>query len=307
MRRRRPQKADSTSYFQHNGTLNRGTGGGVNALGGQSSTPPKTNALLVEVDLVEIAPIAIDGSVTTVDGVASDGRIVLLTAQADPTQNGIYKAHDGVAWDLWNSDAHVDGMICNILEGDIYQDTTWRLATDNDIDRGTTPLTFYQFPYLDLSTAITSATPGVLNIPGGPVPGTFTPIPNVVWRDVGGGYPATDKLAPLHLGPNPAGGVFTFSGFRWSGNYEISCNILCNHPATSGTIYVAILRNGGLYQEIIRRSITIAEERHEGSTNITVDAIGGDVIDVVFYDPTGVGYGVTVQEAYVDIRAGDRR
>lgn len=305
MRRRTPIPADGNSYGQNNGTLNRGDIT-ISPLSGLVAPSPSQNAILVEVDLVEVSPIAIDGSVVNVDGVACAGRLVLLTAQADPTENGIWRANSGAGWDPYNTAAHRDGLTVNILEGDVYQDSTWKLVTDNDIDRGTTALEFLQVPYLDHAKAVTSPAPGIINVPAaGTIPGTFTPIPNAVWATGANGFP--DELPPIHFGPNPLGGVFSFDGFRFSGSYYIDVSVLCNHPATSAVLCVAVAKNGAYVQEVIRRVITTVDERHHGGVNVTVDAVAGDRVDVFLYDPVLLGYAVNVQEVYVDIIAGNRR
>jgi hypothetical protein len=92
------------------------------------------------------------GAPLVVDGVtlALHDR-VLVTGQTVPSQNGLYyvttlgtgtngtwqRSSDG------NETGEIDaGMIVMVTEGDSYDDTQWKLITDNPIDIDVTPLTF---------------------------------------------------------------------------------------------------------------------------------------------------------------------
>jgi len=87
--------------------------------------------------------------VQTIDGVAGvAGDRVLVKAQTDPTENGIYTMLSG-SWTR-TADADVDsevtaGMAVFVEEGGLYGDSGWVLTTDNPISLGTDPLTFTQF------------------------------------------------------------------------------------------------------------------------------------------------------------------
>lgn len=94
------------------------------------------------------------GTPTVVDGVTlvANDR-VLVTGQNTASQNGIYyvatvgsgsngtwaRTSDG------NDNGEIEaGMIIMVTEGAIYQDTQWKLITDNPIDIGVTSLVFTQ-------------------------------------------------------------------------------------------------------------------------------------------------------------------
>jgi hypothetical protein len=94
------------------------------------------------------------GAPSQVDGVSlSLGDRILVTGQSTASQNGLYlvatlgsggngtwiRTGDG------NETGEIEaGMIIMVTEGVVYQDTQWKLITDNPIDIGTTPLTFTQ-------------------------------------------------------------------------------------------------------------------------------------------------------------------
>lgn len=94
------------------------------------------------------------GAPSQVDGVnLSANDRVLVTGQNTASQNGLYlvstlgsggngtwiRTGDG------NETGEIEaGMIIMVTEGVIYQDTQWKLITDNPIDIGTTALTFTQ-------------------------------------------------------------------------------------------------------------------------------------------------------------------
>jgi len=94
------------------------------------------------------------GAPSQVDGVSlSLGDRILVTGQSTASQNGLYlvatlgsggngtwiRTGDG------NETGEIEaGMIIMVTEGVVYQDTQWKLITDNPIVIGTTPLTFTQ-------------------------------------------------------------------------------------------------------------------------------------------------------------------
>jgi hypothetical protein len=303
MRRRVPVASDEASFYQNNGTLTNRRGRALVVNGQQNpGPPPTTNSLLVQAHLVSVGPAALDGTTTVVDGWDPDGLDVLLQAQADPTENGLWRAYNGADWVPINSAAHVDGVMVNILGGDVYHDTTWRLVTDNPIARGTTALTFYQWPPLDHAKATTIAGQALLVGAVG-----FTPVFGAEWVFPAGTFP-NGELNPIHVGPaDLAAGTFTFGPFRYSGNYNVGCSILCGFPTGAAIVAVALLKNGVYEQELIRRWVTATDERHYGASNVTVDAVAGDVLSVQFFDPAAAGYLLTLSEMYVDLVAGNRR
>jgi hypothetical protein len=92
------------------------------------------------------------GAPSQVDGVnlAEDDR-VLVTGQNTASQNGLYfvSSVGTGANGTWlrttdgNENGEVQaGMIVMVTEGTVYQDTQWKLTTDDPIVIGTTPLTF---------------------------------------------------------------------------------------------------------------------------------------------------------------------
>jgi hypothetical protein len=100
------------------------------------------------------------GAPNNVDGVTlSLNDRVLVTGQADPTQNGIYiittlgSGANGT-WarsnDTNETGELLAGTIVMVTEGVIYADTQWKLITDNPIAIGTTPLVFTQNYYANV-------------------------------------------------------------------------------------------------------------------------------------------------------------
>ena len=86
----------------------------------------------------------------TIDGVVLvAGDRVLVKAQTDGSQNGIYLAVDGGAWtrstDADTSAEVTAGMFTFVEEGSTLADTGWVLTTNNTITLGTTSLAFAQF------------------------------------------------------------------------------------------------------------------------------------------------------------------
>lgn len=93
--------------------------------------------------------IALDGSVTSLDGVSlSDGDRVLVKDQSTASENGIYVVDSG-GWtraDDANSDAEVTpGMFTFVEEGTENADSGWVLTTDAPITVDTTGLAFALF------------------------------------------------------------------------------------------------------------------------------------------------------------------
>jgi hypothetical protein len=106
------------------------------------------------------------GAPNNVDGVTlSLNDRVLVTGQADPTQNGIYiittlgSGANGT-WarsnDTNETGELLAGTIVMVTEGLIYADTQWKLITDNPITIGITPLVFTQNYYANVLHAGTS-------------------------------------------------------------------------------------------------------------------------------------------------------
>lgn len=91
--------------------------------------------------------IALTGTQTVDDVALTAGDRVLVKAQADATQNGIYVVADG-AWARAADFDDVDvtpGAFVFIEEGTANGDTGWVLTTDGDITVGVTALAFTQF------------------------------------------------------------------------------------------------------------------------------------------------------------------
>lgn len=94
------------------------------------------------------ANITLSGS-QTIDGVAlSAGDRVLVRAQTDGTENGLYVVQTGA----WNRATDADtsaevtpGLYVFVEEGATYADTGWVLSNDGVITLGTTSLNFIQF------------------------------------------------------------------------------------------------------------------------------------------------------------------
>ena len=94
------------------------------------------------------------GAPSQVDGVnLSANDRVLVTGQTTGNQNGLYLVSTlgSGSTGTWirtgdgNETGEIEaGMIIMVTEGVIYQDTQWKLITDNPIDIGTTALTFTQ-------------------------------------------------------------------------------------------------------------------------------------------------------------------
>jgi hypothetical protein len=97
---------------------------------------------------VSVSDITLSGE-QTVDGIALvTGDRILVTGQADASQNGIYVVDSG-AWPR-SEDAQVSadvtsGMYVLVTEGSTYAATSWVLTTSGAITLGTTALTFVQF------------------------------------------------------------------------------------------------------------------------------------------------------------------
>ncbi len=85
----------------------------------------------------------------TIDGVAidTDGDRVLLTAQTDAKENGIWVAHSG-AWTRptdFAAGADAQGAFMFVEEGTLYADTGWVCTTNDPAVIGTNDLAFTQF------------------------------------------------------------------------------------------------------------------------------------------------------------------
>jgi hypothetical protein len=96
---------------------------------------------------------------TAIQGVTlSAGVRVLLTAQTDASQNGIYVVAAGVGLQR-SEDANADsevtnGMLIGVTGGDLLNQVVWMLITADAISLGTTELTFQKFRSIhDLSVA----------------------------------------------------------------------------------------------------------------------------------------------------------
>lgn len=99
--------------------------------------------------------ISVNGSApNTVDGVTlSSGNRILVTAQTNPIDNGLYQVQTvGNAGNgTWVRTTDADetgeieaGMLVMVTEGTVYADSLWKLTTNNPIIIGTTALNFSQ-------------------------------------------------------------------------------------------------------------------------------------------------------------------
>lgn len=96
----------------------------------------------------DIDPIGLQiltGLQTIDDVVLVENDLVLLSLQADTTQNGIYIVRDG-AWsrsfDADNSLEIIASMLVIVQEGTVNADTIWMLTSNAPVTLGTTPLAF---------------------------------------------------------------------------------------------------------------------------------------------------------------------
>ena len=106
--------------------------------------------LKASVKFATTANIALDGSVTTVDGVTVvTGQRALVKNQSTASQNGIYVTSTTAAWTrATDADSNVEvtsGMFAFVEEGLVNGNTGWVLTTDNPITLNTTALAFTQF------------------------------------------------------------------------------------------------------------------------------------------------------------------
>ncbi len=94
------------------------------------------------------APLTLSAPPASIDGVSlAAGDRILLTAQADATQNGIYTYGATLtrATDADSSAKVTANLAAFVSEGTQYQDSAWQLKTNDPIVLGTTALTFGQF------------------------------------------------------------------------------------------------------------------------------------------------------------------
>jgi len=88
--------------------------------------------------------IALDGSVTVLDGIdITAGGIVLVRANTDKTENGIYIPLS-TGWLRWED--HRAGSLVIVLRGDVYEDTLWK-NINPDLDFGTTEIEYKKLPF----------------------------------------------------------------------------------------------------------------------------------------------------------------
>jgi len=128
------------------------------------------------VRVVTVSNVTLSGGApATVDGVSLtlEDRI-LVTAQTDATENGIYRvttvgSGSNGTWvrgrDANQSYEVLAGMTTMVSEGTTYADTFWKLTTDGEVTLGTTELTFEQHSTVEAKSianlsdvTITSAT-----------------------------------------------------------------------------------------------------------------------------------------------------
>lgn len=147
-----------------------------------SNTPPDPNAMSqprpTAVRAASTANINVGGARAAVDGytaIALDA--ILLVAQTDPKQNGVWIAH--TATSTWRRPilgeigygAHVNGLRVTAVYGTANQGKMWTLTTVNPIVLDTTELTF------TLSTSAAAASDQTLT---GMVWSDTPPTPNTI-------------------------------------------------------------------------------------------------------------------------------
>lgn len=104
---------------------------------------------------ISLSNIVLDGSApATVDGITlSEGDRVLVAGQTEKSENGIYAVEtagtgsNGVwerANDFDTNSGVSAGIVIMVTEGSDYEDTQWKLTTDDPITIGTTDLDFEQ-------------------------------------------------------------------------------------------------------------------------------------------------------------------
>jgi hypothetical protein len=144
------QMAAPTSALNLNSQKITNLADGTNASDG--ATYGQLMALVNGMDWKQSVRAATTASITlsglqTIDGVTlSAGQRVLVRAQADGSQNGIWLAQSG-AWtrpnDAVQGTLTADAAVF-VEEGTTYQDTQWRLTTNDAITVGTTLLAWSQ-------------------------------------------------------------------------------------------------------------------------------------------------------------------
>jgi len=117
---------------------------------GENTTSVVDNAVqgsLIEIPVCLAAStsnILLDGSVTVLDGIdLTTGGIVLVRANTDKTENGIYIPLS-TGWLRWED--HRAGSLVIVLRGDVYEDTLWK-NINPELDFGTTEIEYKKLPF----------------------------------------------------------------------------------------------------------------------------------------------------------------
>jgi hypothetical protein len=227
--------------------------------------------------VVTVTDIAITGGAPSqVDGVSlSLGDRILVTGQSTASQNGLYlvatlgsggngtwiRTGDG------NETGEIEaGMIIMVTEGVAYQDTQWKLITDNPIVIGTTPLTFTQ-NYS--ANSISGGTSNVTVFSNANVTISSAGTSNVLTISNTGAYvtgiiSATGNIIGGNLSTSGSGGDITGSGNILTGGFV---------SATGNVSGNYILGNGALLTGVITSVANI----NNGTSNITVVSSGGNI------------------------------
>ena len=242
--------------------------------------------------VVTVTDIALTGGAPNqVDGVnLSLNDRILVTGQTTGSQNGLYlvatvgsgsngtwtRTSDG------NENGEIEaGMIVMVTEGVVYQDTQWKLITDNPIYVGTTPLTFTQnysansisggtsnvTVYSNANVAISSAgTPNVLTVSnaGTYVSGLISATGNVVGNYFIGNGSQLTGLSATYGDSNVVTLLASFGSNSISTTGNVTASNLNSSNADLAEMYVAdadypagiIVEFGGDYE------ITIARVNH---------------------------------------------
>ena len=161
------------------------------------------------------------GAPAVVDGVTLNaGDRVLVTGQTDASENGLYAVSVvGVGSDgTWvrTSDGNEDGeisagMIVMVTEGFVYQDTQWKLTTDDPIDIGVTNLNFVINILSDVGGANTQVQINDAGTLGGFSSFTFDKTANVL--SVTGNVTGTYILGDGSQLSNLPGGGITYTAY----------------------------------------------------------------------------------------------
>jgi hypothetical protein len=196
------------------------------------------------------------GAPTSVDGVTLvRGDRVLVAGQNSGEQNGLYQVSvlgtgSNGTWIRsvdGNETGEIDaGMIVMVTEGETYNDTQWKLTTNDPIVIGVTALTFEQNSAFAFGNIYANSTAVLADIVGDTV--TFTPANNIVIL----ANAATDTITfevsqnPSFTGALGVTGNITGGNLVTAGQVTATGNITGSNLNTAGQANVGTLTvNGG--------------------------------------------------------------